>query len=257
MSSDIEGVIDVNDVLEELREENNKLSNELTFANKCIKVLIDLKINFDLHSKKFKTVLSRIQWQKFEELIDNINQNVFNFKAISSDKPIKRSKPKKPKKVVPKPQPTPHSSSSSTPVLALKPIQTTSSSSQQTNVQQNVQTWTRSDNIEQLPRIINILPKPTQQVPQQPQTNPTLLAPPPTMPFYFQPYVIPPVMLTTAPKKNFIKIMPKPVQVCPPSFQYASLAASSSAINEKRIKCEITDIEEKFQIRSVGKRSNL
>ena len=204
MSSDIEVVIDVNDVLEELREENNKLSNELTFANKCIKALIELKINFNLHSNKFKTVLSRNQWQNFEKIIDNINDNLINFYALSSDKPIKRSKPKKPKKVVPKPQPTPHSSSSSTTVLAPKPIQTTSSS-HQSSVQQNVQTWTRSDNVEQMPcgtRLIKILPKPAQQVPQQPQTSPAKLPLPTTVPLYVQPYVLPPVMLTTAPKKN-------------------------------------------------------
>ena len=61
-------VITVNDVLEELNDENKRLETELMFANKCFKILVEFKVNFDLHSNKIKTVLVSEEWQEFEQL---------------------------------------------------------------------------------------------------------------------------------------------------------------------------------------------
>ena len=61
-------VITVNDVLEELNDENKRLETELMFANKCFKLLVEFKVNFDLHSNKIKAVLVPEEWQEFEQL---------------------------------------------------------------------------------------------------------------------------------------------------------------------------------------------
>ena len=44
----------VNDVLEELNEENKRLLEELLFADKCLKVLIEFKGFVELNSNQFE-----------------------------------------------------------------------------------------------------------------------------------------------------------------------------------------------------------
>ena len=64
------------DVLEELKEENNRLLNELKFANKCLNKLIELKLNLVLHSNKIKTTLEPNDWNIIEEIIKDFDEMV-------------------------------------------------------------------------------------------------------------------------------------------------------------------------------------
>ena len=64
----------VNDVLEELNEENNRLFNELLFADKCLKVLIEFKSFVELNSNQFKQNLDENNKQIYEELCENFKQ---------------------------------------------------------------------------------------------------------------------------------------------------------------------------------------
>ena len=73
---DINKVIDVNDVLVELREENNRLLNELLFANKCLTILCEFKIFVDLISIKFKENLKSNETKKFRQLSEKVDQTI-------------------------------------------------------------------------------------------------------------------------------------------------------------------------------------
>ena len=68
--------IDVNDVLEELREENNRLLNELLFTNECLISFCEFKIFIDCISNKFKYDLELNESQKFLELSRKVNQTI-------------------------------------------------------------------------------------------------------------------------------------------------------------------------------------
>ena len=67
----------VTDILQELKEENKRLLNELLYAKQCLKVLIEFKINFDFYSNKFKQSLEINEWKKFEKLNEEIIRIVF------------------------------------------------------------------------------------------------------------------------------------------------------------------------------------
>ena len=67
----------VTDILQELREENKRLCNELLYAKQCLKVLTEFKINFDFYSNKFKQSLEINEWKKFEKLNEEIIGIVF------------------------------------------------------------------------------------------------------------------------------------------------------------------------------------
>ena len=73
---DINKVIDVNDVLVELKEENNRLLNELLFANKCLTILCEYKIFVDLISIKFKENLKSSELEKFRQLSEKVDQTI-------------------------------------------------------------------------------------------------------------------------------------------------------------------------------------
>ena len=86
---DIIKVIDVNDVLEELKEENNRLLNELLFANKCLTILCEFKIFVDLISIKFKENLKSNETKKFRQLSEKVDQTIrttnIDIKTIKSE----------------------------------------------------------------------------------------------------------------------------------------------------------------------------
>ena len=67
----------VTDILQELKEENKRLLNELLYAKQCLKLLIEFKINFDFYSNKFKQSLEINEWKKFEKLNEEIIGIVF------------------------------------------------------------------------------------------------------------------------------------------------------------------------------------
>ena len=79
----------VNDVLEELSEENNRLLNELLFANKCLKVLSQFKTFIDLISKKLIQSLDKNQCKIYHSLNENVSQVMNemknNFKSIETN----------------------------------------------------------------------------------------------------------------------------------------------------------------------------
>ena len=77
----------VKDVFDELIDENKRLFDELLFANKCINKLIELKVNFDLHSNQFKSSLDSNDWLKFERLMDELNGVVVKLNS-RHEKPI-------------------------------------------------------------------------------------------------------------------------------------------------------------------------
>ena len=64
----------VNDVLEELNEENKRLFNELLFADKCLKVLIEFKSFVELNSNNFKLNLEENNNKIFEDLSEKVKQ---------------------------------------------------------------------------------------------------------------------------------------------------------------------------------------
>ena len=64
----------VNDVLEELNEENKRLFNQLLFADKYLKVLIEFKAFVELNSNQFKLNLEKNNKQIYEELSENVKQ---------------------------------------------------------------------------------------------------------------------------------------------------------------------------------------
>ena len=75
----------VTDILQELKEENKRLINELFYVKQCLKVLIEFKINFDFYSNKFKQSLEINEWKKFEKLDQNISEIVSKI-AINREK---------------------------------------------------------------------------------------------------------------------------------------------------------------------------
>ena len=81
----------VNDVLEELSEENNRLLNELLFANKCLKVLSQFKTFIDFHSKQFKSVLNENNFKEFEELNQKLNEIVIKINNKFNEEIVTKS----------------------------------------------------------------------------------------------------------------------------------------------------------------------
>ena len=74
-----------NYLIEELSEENGKLVNDSIFANKCLNILIELKTIFDLSSDKIKKCLESNERQKFEKLIEDINEIVVKVNVKSEE----------------------------------------------------------------------------------------------------------------------------------------------------------------------------
>ena len=81
----------VNDVLEELNEENKRLFNELLFADKCLKILIEFKSFVELNSNQFKLNLDENNKQLYEELSEKVKQ-VLDEKRLSAKNDIEAKK---------------------------------------------------------------------------------------------------------------------------------------------------------------------
>ena len=64
----------VNDVFDELKEENKRITNKLLFADKFLKVLIEFKCFVELNSNQFKLNLEENNKQLFEELCEKVKQ---------------------------------------------------------------------------------------------------------------------------------------------------------------------------------------
>ena len=78
----------VNDVFDELKVENNRLFNELIFADKCLKVLIEFKTFVELNSNQFKQNLDQNNKQIYEQMRENVNQVLeekFNYSINFND----------------------------------------------------------------------------------------------------------------------------------------------------------------------------
>src|SRR5260370_38645194 len=79
-------IIKINDILEELKDENNRLNNELLFANKCLNVL-----------NKFKSYLysNYINKCKCDQSFDNNSNQLKDFEnefnSIINEKQIKNN----------------------------------------------------------------------------------------------------------------------------------------------------------------------
>ena len=63
----------IEDIFDELREENKRLSNELIFVNKCLNIFIEFKTFVNSVFNTFKDNFSSIDSQKYEELDENLN----------------------------------------------------------------------------------------------------------------------------------------------------------------------------------------
>ena len=63
----------IEDIFDELKEENKRLSEELSFIREKQKVFNQLKITFVLYSNKIKQSLESNEWQKFEILLTKLN----------------------------------------------------------------------------------------------------------------------------------------------------------------------------------------
>ena len=61
------------ETVKNLTEENIRLCEELVFIRERMKMLIEFKIMFDLHSNKIKQSLDSDEWQKFEKILKKIN----------------------------------------------------------------------------------------------------------------------------------------------------------------------------------------
>ena len=70
-------VVDVNDVLEELKEENDRLLKELLIANKCLKMFTQYKTFVE--STKLQQILDSNELLKYQELNENVNQMMKNY----------------------------------------------------------------------------------------------------------------------------------------------------------------------------------
>ena len=64
----------VNDIFDELFNENKRLLNELSFADKCIKVLNKIKTFIDLNSNEIKVNLVSKQLKVFNDLLQTIEE---------------------------------------------------------------------------------------------------------------------------------------------------------------------------------------
>ena len=62
--------------VKKLIEQNIKLSKELSITRERLKILIELKIIFDLYSNKIKQSLESNEWQKFDRVLNKINEFV-------------------------------------------------------------------------------------------------------------------------------------------------------------------------------------
>ena len=74
--------VETNDVFEELREDNNRLLNELIFAEKCLKKFNDFKVFIDSILDKISIDLN--DKQKYEELKNNIDNSLSQRSVLSS-----------------------------------------------------------------------------------------------------------------------------------------------------------------------------
>ena len=103
----------VNDIFDELFNENKRLLNELLFADKCIKVLNEIKTFLDLNSNEIKVNLVSKQLKVFNDLLQTIEEvfrekNSFVIevkeevieKNIRFNKRIKSSVKKNPKLII-------------------------------------------------------------------------------------------------------------------------------------------------------------
>ena len=63
----------IEDIFDEIKEENKRLSEELAFIREKQKVFIQFKITFDVYSHKIKQSLESNEWQKFEILLTKLN----------------------------------------------------------------------------------------------------------------------------------------------------------------------------------------
>ena len=77
----------VNDIFQELSEENNRLLNELTFADKCLKIFIEFKSFVDFISIKFKHNLETNESQKYDKLSEKLSQvlRLMNLPVVKSE----------------------------------------------------------------------------------------------------------------------------------------------------------------------------
>ena len=71
----------VNDVFDELTQENNRLFDELIFADKCLTILLEFKTFIELNSDNFKLNLEENNLQKYEDLCEKVNK-VLNEKSL-------------------------------------------------------------------------------------------------------------------------------------------------------------------------------
>ena len=85
--SRIETKIQINDIFHELFDENERLLNELMFANKCLNVLITFKTFVDFISNKIKSNLDSNESKKFEKLSEEVKQ-VLTQKSNENSFPI-------------------------------------------------------------------------------------------------------------------------------------------------------------------------
>ena len=69
-------VLVIKDIFEELSEENQRLLNELIFANKCLNIFIEFKTIVNSMFNTFKDNFSSIDSQKYEELNEKLNEVV-------------------------------------------------------------------------------------------------------------------------------------------------------------------------------------
>ena len=64
----------MNDIFDELLDENERLLRELSFADKCIKVLNEIKMFFELNSNQIKGNLVLNQLKVFNDLCLRIEE---------------------------------------------------------------------------------------------------------------------------------------------------------------------------------------
>ena len=68
--------VEVNDIFDQLFDENKRLINELLFAKKCLKILLEFKTFVDFISIKFKTILESNETKKFEKLSEKVDEEI-------------------------------------------------------------------------------------------------------------------------------------------------------------------------------------
>ena len=65
--------IKVNDIFDELSDENNRLNNELMFANNCLNVLNKIKVLLNKFCLKYETIIDSEDKQELNQLKDEFN----------------------------------------------------------------------------------------------------------------------------------------------------------------------------------------